>query len=363
MDTAQRTCRACHSPIGRQRSGFERPFCSPLCATAAMYEAKANSQALVRATSDGITCLLCDVDLTVMGTHFLRVHGVPKMGLAELQDYLGVPMGFRFASIATREIHRKHMIEMRSDGRCDVAPFSSDRRLAFSAARIAANRGRPSVLQLATTTKAFAEHRDKRSQESRVELNCKGCGKAITRRRGLINKGAMLYCSARCGYEHRPRVPVSEAFLEAGRKSREQRSDAAKEERACVECGGRFIVNKGNQRQTCSDQCMDSKRRVRAFEQLATLNADCTIYEHGGFSGTLPQIAAHFGIPYGSLKARIHRGMTIAEAITTPFKMKTRGVDCAAGDCGQPVIAKGLCSRHYQQKRKQGSRAAARNSM
>lgn len=303
------------------------------------------------ATSDGLRCLLCEVDLRIVGTHLTRVHGVPVMLRSELQNFLGLPMGFRFAAEDYIDEKREAAKGLIAAGKLRPGGFSDPAvvRRAVAVGSRTRREAKFSDEQTRHQRSRLAQFRQEHVERQAREADCAGCGTRFSTTAGSLNKGRK-FCSKDCAHKNIERHYPT-AMLAAGIAHSQKRHEEAQEERVCVECGATFFEQRSYPKQTCSKPCERSLNRKAALVGLARMNADVRQYTVHGVSGTLPHIAKSFGLVVTTLKRRLRSGMTIDEAVQKPVRKFNLFEHCTEPGCARPVLARALCSMHYQRTR------------
>lgn len=236
-------CRLCGREIthvslvsGRLISQLSRrvPFCSPLCASAAALEAILMRQALVKLENDGVTCLLCNRKMEILGTHFLRVHGVPKTkSLTERQLLYGVPQGSRMSSTRLLRVMTEHGLRngmpFEARGR-SPAVGNGNRQRKGRAPQGMGHLANREALRERLRALAIKKGAEKHAASLCHPWKCKRCGKEEIRN---ANGAKRVYCDMDC---RSPSVEWTCANPGCGKKVTADTFNARKRRYCSMEC-------------------------------------------------------------------------------------------------------------------------------
>ena len=353
------TCKACGTEFEDPRQRKRRnPFCSPLCSTAQALTERLLGNAIIRVNQSSVTCLLCSKELRCASTHFVRVHGItPSRTLTERQEKYGIPEGSR---LAPEDFLEEKSKIARKGKFVEFLPSFGERKRARKPVR----RGSPgrSAAQLLHTATKFVEAGRVHSRESaNAPKVCRTCSRPFRNLRG--KKREQKYCSIECR-------PVHENAIAALKNNaiKMHNEAVARNTIACEWCKREFLPSSRPSRgvRFCSNRCAQAKRRAErpavacnvdgCHSTLAKYRGMCTKhYQQWRVSQRLQAVVCEWcKVTFETAK----RGSApLARFCSSRCMMKHRYKDhlvalCSADGCSSPVLARGMCSRHYKRQRK-----------
>ncbi len=310
-------------------------------------EARSRGEPIVSVTETSVICLLCKKVLEIVGTHFLRCHGIENAGTKGRRQVLyGTPLGSRLAPTLTLKRYSenaKHLllyaggIEGRERGHFKLAQQSAAQRIAH-ARHMESGRWKDASLKGSRAAAMKAANGERLT----VEWMCETCGKKEIRTRG---KAKRRYCSIACR-------PVKAAVIERLRENaRASRKEAiARRSRPCSVCGTKFVPaskgTKGSRVECCSPTCVGKHNSVTAESKRPDRSRPCEI------CGTV-------FVPV--LEETNKKIRTCSRACQGKMRTLERLRPCSVVGCDRNARCWEMCGKHYQAEAAKQKREASAN--